>query len=257
MTARTPRLAALFLGAALAQSGLLPPSIGLLRDTSGGLRQVFGTRANFVLGEELAQSVESAAFWNGSGLVKTATSVEVVDEAGRVIDSSPAPPGPALFGFTPAGAPAVVCFPGTRELRSWQAGVWRPVELDADGEIVAVSGTPGGSILVVARRGEEFWKLILSTRRGRMQRQELLPAVSWPLLLLPDGQLLYVRDQSLEVRGALGNLTRLELPGPVSSMALLADGWIHLSAAGGGTDLLLCLKDSKPALFQLPGGRSR
>ena len=173
MTARTPTLAALFLGVALAQSGLLPPSIGLFRDTSGGLRRVFGTRANFVLGEELAQSVESAAFWRGSGLVKTATTVDLVDAAGGVNHSSPAPAGPALFGFTPAGAPAVVCFPKTRELRSWQDGVWRPVELDTDGEIVAVSGAPGGSILVVTRRGEEFWKLFLSTRRGQMQRQEL------------------------------------------------------------------------------------
>ena len=100
---------------AFAQTSVAPPSIGVVRDSSGDIRPVVGTSGYFILGEPVIQSAISAAFSGRAGLVKTDSEVLVLDAQLAIIGRSDAPPGPAVFSFTDAGAPAFAKFPSNGE----------------------------------------------------------------------------------------------------------------------------------------------
>ncbi len=103
------------LSAAFAQTFVEPPSIGTIRDPAGDIRPVIGTPGSFIMGDAVIHGAVSAAFSASSGLVKTDSEVLLLDARLTVYDRYPAPPGPAVFAFTQAGAPAVATFSSTGE----------------------------------------------------------------------------------------------------------------------------------------------
>jgi|GEM_PF-806714 len=238
-------------------SELQPPAIGLIRDSAGSLRRVLGVRANFILGGRMEDEVEAVASWGQTGLLKTRAALHVLDATGRITNSTPAPRGAALLGFTRSGGPAAVFFLETGELRLWRRGGWRRQPVQLDGEVVAVSGGAGPSVLLVLRRRDQYWKTELAAGTGLAMREEMLPGVDLPLLLLPDERLLFHDGCGLVLRRRSGHETPVPAPPSIAAMAPAARGWVHLSGTGHQTDLMLRLDAADLSLYHLPKGGSR
>ncbi|HLJ47268.1 MAG TPA: hypothetical protein VKU01_14725 [Bryobacteraceae bacterium] len=126
-------------GLAFAQPLITPPSVGVVRDSDGGIRVVLGTAGHFLLVDAVMQGAISAAFSGVAGLVKTGSEVLVLDAKFNITARYPAPSGPAVFAFTDTGTPAYASFPSTAEaLQFGDGGV--PIPSTDGQDIVAPDG---------------------------------------------------------------------------------------------------------------------
>src|SRR5438552_2392611 len=116
---------------ASAQPGIFPPRIGFAQDTAHSVRPMFGIAGNFIAGDSVAADVVSSGFSGSFGLLKTESSVTLQDQRGQTIANWDAPSGPALFGFTRDGAPALVYFPSKNLLLQWTGTTFDPVAFEA------------------------------------------------------------------------------------------------------------------------------
>ena len=244
--------------AAAAQSGLLPPQVGFVRDSTGSVRPVVGIRANFMLGDPLLDNVRSAAFSGRSGLVKTDQEIIVFDTEGRILGRQPAPPGEALFAFAGDGLPALAYLVETKELyRQRGAGLtpvpWSPLRVD--GEVLALASLRGGLIALVIRGEDALWLSWLVAESGEVRFEALLPGVSAPVLPRPDGSLLYADGNEVVIRASDATERRVPLPLRAAGFQQMGEGWIHVLAETGGAGLALRLAADGEYLHRLPGGR--
>src|SRR5437016_879447 len=109
---------------------LATPQIGFIQDSGNALRPVYGIAGNFVLGDSAAAGVQAASFSGSFGMLKTRSTLIVIDRQGQVVASQDAPAGPALFAFSRTGAPALAYLPDANVLLQWLDGVFQQVPLD-------------------------------------------------------------------------------------------------------------------------------
>jgi hypothetical protein len=224
----------LWAAAAPAQS-LTPPLAGLISDSNHRLHRVFGVAGNFILGAEPAAEVQSSAFSGRFGLVKTPGAVLTLDHRGEVIQTSPAPEGPAVFAFDGRGTPALAYFPSTGELRDLRPG--------GESRTLEFSGVLG------IRRSEVL--LFLDGRLWRASAGGMAPVSSDefeqapPALLRPDGTVLYVSGNDLVVAAPDGDERRLTLPEPCDRLEQMSAEWVQ-----AGSSFAVRLEDLK--LYRLP-----
>lgn len=210
------------------------PRIGCFVDDQHRLRPLSGVTASFLVGAPEAEEVISAACSGGLVLIKKAGSLEVRNRDGSA--EWPAPGGPALFGFSPNGLSALVYYPETREL--FRVGRNAPVLLPLpEGEVVAV-GSPDGPAAVVRVNGE--LRIV-----GEDMRHAPADAAE-PLLLLPDGDLLYTRGKELVL-----SERSFELPAAAAGLEWLGRGWVRVRLSGGSGHLALAL-ENRNELYRLP-----
>src|SRR5258708_38533019 len=83
---------------------LATPQIGFIQDSGNALRPVYGIAGNFVLGNSAAAGLQAASFSGSFGMLKTASTLIVIDRQRQVVVSQHVPAGPALLAFSRAGA---------------------------------------------------------------------------------------------------------------------------------------------------------
>jgi len=237
MRMRTIAILLFLAGAAAGQLGV--PRIGCFVDDQRRLRPLSGVAANFLVGAPEAEEAISAACSCGLVLIKKDGSLEVRDRGGSV--EWPAPAGPALFGFSPNGSAALVYYPETKEL--FRVGRNAPALLPPpEGEVVAV-GSPEGPTAVVRLNGE-LWIIGADVRPAP-------PDAAEPLLLLPDGGLLYARGKELVLAGTDGSERSFKLPAAAAGMDWLGHGWVRVRLLEASGHLALAL-ENRNELYRLP-----
>ncbi len=237
MRMRTIAILLMFAGAAAGQLGV--PRIGCFVDDQRRLRPLSGVAANFLVGAPEAEEAISAACSGSLVLIKKDGLLEVRNGEGVV--EWPAPGGPALFGFSPNGSAALVYYPETKEW--FRVGRHAPAPLPApEGEVVAI-GSPEGPAAVVRRDGG-LWIVGADERPAP-------PDAAEPLLLLPDGGLLYARGKELVLAEADGAERSFALPAAAEGLEWLGRGWVRVSLGEASGHLALAL-ENRNELYRLP-----
>ena len=118
------------------------PMVGVMLDSTGGARPVFGTLASATPGDTILTGVLSMQCSASECLMKTLD--QIVATSGKAAD---APAGPAIFG---AG---YVYFPASQQLARWKEGALEPIPFTPDGEILALRPNGDGLDYAVERDG--------------------------------------------------------------------------------------------------------
>lgn len=248
-------------GAAIsyAQSPLDRPRIGYLVDRGGALRPLYGTAANFILGEALFSGNVSCASSAAEALVKTPEEVILVGANGETKNRWAAPAGDALFAFHVDGAPALVFYLDGPSLMRVVEDRLEGVPLDMDrlgGAIVAIAAPDDASALLAVARGEEVWLVSISTESGEVTGERLLAGVTGRVHLTADGSVLYTENGDLVWRGGDGAEKRFTLGAEVRSFASFGSGWVAAWAQHTGAEeptlYGLRLDAGREGLYQLP-----
>jgi hypothetical protein len=242
-----------------AQSPLDRPHIGYLVDSGGVLRLLYGTAANFILGEVLSSGNTSCASSSASALVKTPEEVILLGANGETKNRWSGPGGDALFAFHVDGSPAFVFFlEGSRLMRVVEDRL-EAVPLDMDrlgGTVVAIAAPDGASALVAVARGKEVWLVAISAESGEVTDERLLAGVTGSVHLAGDGSVLHTENGDLVWRASDGAEKRFTLGAEVRSFAPLGAGWVAISVQHTGAEGLtrygLRLDAGREGLYQLP-----
>jgi hypothetical protein len=251
----------LFLGAVFsaALSPLDRPRIGYLLDSGGALRALYGTAANFILGEVLSSGNTTCASSNTATLVKTPEEVLLIGTDGEVKARWAGPGGGAVFAFHADGAAALVLFAEGPSLLRVVEDRLEPVPVDMErlgGMVVAVAAPDRASALMGVARGQEIWLVKVSTESGQVLDERLLPGVAGRMHLLGDGSVLYTDHGDLVWRTRDGLEKRFALEAGVDAFAPLGASWVAITArhadAEGLTRYGLRLDAGREGLYQLP-----
>jgi hypothetical protein len=223
--------AILFLGGcSWGQSGIEVPSIGVIVDSSGALRQVQGVAGSFLLGPAGPPGVISAACSEQLCLVKTDS--KILSATGEI----DAPPGPVVFGFS--GDIGIVFFPEPRTFARWHADTLDLLDWTLDGEVLSLSGTE----IAVQKDGE------VSIVHPDGSIVDSMPDASGPVLLLPTGVVFATKDEIVLRQG--NSEIRFELAG-AENITAMGPGYaaIHTGAAV----YALRIDPGRESLLLLPG----
>jgi hypothetical protein len=236
-----------------AQSGLTPPQIGFLRDSAYNVRPLLGISGNFWLGEIVAAGVVSAASSGCASMLKTATSLLVLNALGKPVGIAATASGTALFAFTPAGAPALAWLADSSELLRWNGSRFQltPVTMAVLNGIVASVAAPDSSrAAFLVQRGQQLWVVDVSLLDGGVLFAANLPGVAAPALLLDDGTILYTGPSALVLRNSQGEERTIAFSGSAPQFTPMGQDWILIESAKPPDHLGLRL--STGALFELP-----
>ncbi len=238
----------LFPIAVWAQHALTPPQVGFLVDSQSRVYPVNGLAGNFVLGRAAGSGIISAAFSGVFRLLKTNSALSVVNQQGRIVARTNAPPGPALFAFSADGSPALAYYPQSKTLQMWDGREFRPgPEFDQD---VLSVGSLGE---VVIQRGGELWQLQVDLQSGAIVSQAALPGIAAPVLLLAGGELVYRNLQGLVIRRIDGSEKQIaaHLP-PNLAFSLMGRTWVQITDLATGRLSALNVQPEHEAYYLLP-----
>ena len=225
----------LFSVVALAQSGLNAPRLGMMLDTAGNARPVFGISGSATLGDPEKSGILSLACSHHFCLFKTEAAIVTTEYAVE------APPGPALFAF--AGDSALICFPLTRACARWTDGALEPVAIDVPGEILSLRVRANGNIQFAVRRTTGTW--IVDTRD---QAIDSLPTVTGPVILLEDA-MIYTSSKEVILRRDNGSEIRFPLHA-VESFSAMGEGIVQ--ARTRRATYAIRITRGRERIFQLP-----
>ena len=237
----------------LAQPGLTPPQIGFLRDSAHQVRPLLGISGNFWLGDAVAADVVSAASSGSASMLKTSHRLLVLNALGHPVGRAWTATGPALFAFTPAGAPALAWLPDSGELLRWNGLRFEATPVSAtclNGAVVSLAAPDSSRAAFVVARDGQLWRVDISLFDGAVLFAANLPGASAPALLFDDGALLYAGQSALVLRDPQGDERAIPFTGSAVEFTPMGRDWILLE------NLLppgrLALRLSTGALFELP-----
>lgn len=221
-------IVALSLAAAICgQSGIRAPLLGFFQDGAGAFRPVYGLAGNLVTGGPLDTGILSAASAGELTWVKTEDRLRSFDASGIVTCELPAPPGPALL------ADSMALYPETMELQplgSCRAALVRIEDLQAD-EVLSFRVIERGRVGILVRRGAGIWLFEVAPRRKGWSRETAMPDITAPVVLRPDGSVVFARGSSLVARSRDGSERTVGTDGEVTRLAEWSDGWIYVATA--------------------------
>jgi hypothetical protein len=215
-----------------AQSGLDRPRVGEMLDERGFLWPVFGVGGSFTVDDPWASEVLSTGCSRALCLAKTDSALR----SGGV--ATAAPPGAAEIAIH--GQSAWIYFTQTRQFARWQAGALSFVDLNIEGDVLAVQ--TGWKLAV--RRNTGVW--IISVKGTIL---DSLPLGTGPVLLMNDGGVVYAISDSLVLRRPGGNEMRFAASG-VTSLFQMGDGYVE--ARSGVAIYALRTGAGRESLFLLP-----
>src|SRR5258708_35406702 len=94
---------------------------------------------NLRLGDSAAAGVQEASFSGSFGMLKTASTLIVIDRQGQVVASQDAPAGPALFAFSRTGTPALAYLADAGILLQWADGVFQQVSFVPSTTVLSIA----------------------------------------------------------------------------------------------------------------------
>lgn len=236
-------IACLCAAAAFAQPAIAPPQLGWI-SSAGQLRPVIGLAANFLLGDSIRDAVVSSAFSGSFVIVKTDTSITVLDRQAQVLAQADADAGGALFAFSSDGEPAFVYLTQSKSLLRWNMDHLEAAAADFSGTVLAI-----GSASAIVKRDDGLWRVDLNTGT-----EEFVPGVDGPVQLLRDGSLLYSDSQSFVVRQPDGTERRIDGFVAVAAFEQMDKDWVHITGRDSTRHFAIRLEPGREQLFELPDG---
>lgn len=244
---------------AFSQSGISTPSAGLLRDSSGALRAVFGIRGNFFLGPQWMEGALAASYSGSFAVVKSEDGVFVFDSGMGLVASQSVGGSDALFAFSGDGSPLVAYIPDLGVMYRWCGNSFHQLDWPAgwlQGRPLAIAAADDGAVAVVVEREDSVWLVKLALDNGRILYQAMLPGISGPVYLQHDGTFVYPTEETNELvlrwRGEFEQ--RMPVSGEVTGFERIGRYWIRVLGEPGSADLALRLEQGHAALYRLPGG---
>jgi hypothetical protein len=231
---------------------IAPPQLGWLRDANHGLRSVTGLAANFILGESLIEGVVSSASSGSFTIVKTGSSVLVLDHGGHTIFDAAAEAGPALFAFSDEGIPAFAYLPRSQFLLKWNDDRLTPAPFDLEilgGAVQAIASPGPDRAAVVVKRDDGLWLVDLE-----LGTQTFLPGIDGVVLLRNDGALLYAGRKGFVLRQADGSEQAIQGSAALASFEQMGKDWVHVIERDSSRHFAIRLEPGREQLFQLPEG---
>jgi hypothetical protein len=244
-------------GAAWAQTSVIPPQSGFLRDSSNSLRPVYGTAGSFVLGNTVAGSVISAAYSGSYGLVKTGSAVSVIDQTGSLLATEPASDGPALFAFKPTGEPSLVYIQAAKALLAWNGQAFEVVPLDfsmlSASAVLSIATPRFGPAKMIIQRDDGLWELRIRIATGEIVGQTAIPGISAPVLMLASEELIYAGANDIVLRSASGSETHVRASLPASfEFEQMGQAWIQVRDLTLGQQFAVRITPNREQFYQLP-----
>jgi hypothetical protein len=221
-------------GCIYAQAALDRPVLGQMLDRDGVLLPVTGVAGNFQVDQAVGLRVLATACSRELCVAKT--EFAVVSRGVTVT----APAGRALLALD--GSSALVYFWAARKLERWQDGVLTPVEVNVDGEVLALRAALDG-VQFAVRRDSGVW--IVS---GDGSILDSLPSQTGAVLLLPDATV-YSTSDALVLRKADGTELRLAVSG-ITAFYAMGEGYVEAMTPQGVYALRTVA--GREALFVLP-----
>jgi len=234
---------------AMAQPAISPPGVGAILDSSGTLHAVIGLSGNFVFVDTGISKVLSAAFSGPAGLLKTDTEILVLDAANQVVTRYGAPGGDrALFAFDALGQAALAYYSGT--LLCFDGS--QPMAVSWTGDVVSIATAGPDSATVILRRNDGLWNVQFWPATGDVQSESLIAGVDGPVLLRPNGDLLFTRDSNIVLRDASGVERTVAAGFQIDSFEQLGKDWIAVRETGLGRLFALRITPASLDVYQLP-----
>jgi hypothetical protein len=240
------------------QQAISTPEIGFVQDHANAVRRVSGLAGNFRLGDSIRTAVVSSAFSGSLGMAKTAESIFVFDAAGRMIFTTPAKPGPALFAFSDDGRSALAYLARESVLLHRSGTSLATVSLDphaVDGEVLSIAQPTAATASMLVARGDRVWLLNVSLASGVIEPQSVLSDASSTALLLNNGDLVLADADGITLRRAIGSESHFRAQlSKILFMRWMGAEWVQISDSAG-RQFALWLQTGRERLYQLPEER--
>jgi hypothetical protein len=239
-----------------AQPAIVPPQLGFVADSAHVLRPVYGLAGNFILGPSIIEKVLTVAFSGSLGLLKTDSSLAAFDPQGTLLGSVDAPPGPALFSFSPNGATALAYLASSDTLIEWRGGEFVSLDLQleiAPEAILAIVLPNSSEASLIVEKAGEILEVRLPLNHSRSHSQRALAGVTAPLLALPSGDLVYSDSNGIVLRRPNESEVHItaELPSRFSLQQMDRD-WVQLTDLNSFARFAIHTATGREAFFQLP-----
>ncbi len=246
-------LAAVGAACAFSQAHLSVPGLGFVREADGRLLVLRGLAGNFLPGEPVLHDVLAAGSSGAWALAKLERELVLLDSEGAIAARWLAPPGSALFAFTPAGDPALVYFPETGEVcRVGREGL--QAVLASEEDVLAIGLAESEHAVLIARSAEGLSVRTISLLTGSVQHELLSAESVGPAVVMPDGVIIYAVGRELRLRDPGAPERSLVLPAPIRSLAQMAGEWIEVRLSEDAGRMALRLRAGDTALYRLPEG---
>ena len=218
------------------------------------LRPVYGIAGNFILGPSVARGVLSQAFSGSLGLLKTASTLAAFDAQGHMLASTNAASGPALFAFSPDGAPALVYLPSNNTLIEWAAGKFEILPYRPGPGIVLAIALPNAfEASLVVQRSDGIWQVQLPFTRSRIDSQKAVPGVTAPVLAIASGDLVYADAKGIVLRKPDNSELHIAVQLPAKfSLTQMDSDWVQLSDLASPRRYAVRLTPGREGFYQLP-----
>jgi hypothetical protein len=179
--------------------------------------------------------------------------LRILSTAGELLCSHVAPPGPARFGFSPAGDEAVAWFEEAEQLVRIRGCLleWVQLEAPAPGHVVALASPARGRFQLVVRSDAGLVLRVYNTAGG-LENETLLVGVTEPLALLRDGSLAFAEGETLVVRRSAGAESRAGAGARIVDLAEMGPGWIRVQTTHADRPLAARVRGDEVALYHLP-----
>jgi hypothetical protein len=233
---------------------ITPPQVGFIQDSGNTLRPVYGLAGNFVLGDSAAANVEAVSFSGSFGMLKTASTLIIIDRQGQVIASQDAAAGPALFAFSITGAPALAYLPDAGVLLQWSDGVFQQVPFVPSAKTLSIASVDAGQAAFILQSDDGLWDVRIQLSSGEVLSQTALVGMTPPAFMLATGDLLYRDANGIVVRKPDGSEKHIDaqLP-PTFAFQQFGEGWIQVRDLGTQQQYAVRLTAGKEQFYALPG----
>jgi hypothetical protein len=239
--------------AAAAQAQIGVPRAGCILDRTGSLGPVYGVPAILMPGTAVASGVISAACSGQLALVKTGSALEVRDSQLRLLARWPAPPGPARLAIGANGA-AAAYFVETRELVAIEGALApRSLRNALPGAVLAIAIAGTQYLDAVVSIGGAAQLVRISLASGAIERAAALAEIAGgPVMLLPDGTLVYGDGANIAILRPGGAERRFALPAPAVSIYAMGNQLAGIAFAAGTGPVALRLEPGRERVFRVP-----
>jgi hypothetical protein len=236
-----------------AQSGLTVPLAAVTEDVTGRPMALYGGAGSLVA----SSPSEPGRVWHGGQYLVAQPPgggrLQILSTAGEVLCSHVAPPGPARFGFSPAGDEALAWFEEAERLVRIRGCLleWVQLEAPAPGHVVGLASPARGRLQLVVRSDAGLMLLVYNAAGG-LENETLLVGVTEPLALLRDGSLAFAEGETLVVRRLEGAESRVDAGARIVDLAEMGPGWIRVKTVQADRPLAARVRGDEVALYCLP-----